>query len=544
MNKGHAVIYDRASDKNQADNWSRADAERVGRQMAERHGYTAELRREIKSGETLEERPVIMAILKDIEAGRVQAIICQDFTRLSRDEDGIDGRVIRRVCRDNDCHIITPQKVYDFSQDADHDMADFEFLVGKIQKRANIRALVRGIQERARQGEWVGGRLSVGYRLAPTGEIKNRHIVSKLEIDPDEAQLIREIFSLFEKINANAIARQLNREGKLKPIKGRHRKLTPGKTHRVWDGSSIKAVIKNPIYVGWLTWGTGKTVRSRYMKGVEMTRHFRPDLQIIDQATFDRCQALLKERSRPRIEKDDEVYAFTGLVKCPLCGIHMVGNNRERVMPNGMVISRTYVCINRRRETDVCPNGKSFAESTIAKGLIPFTANVLKSILGRLRESLEATAREMSAGTLRDRLEAEVRAGIAECEAQEQNLARAVAEGHILPEQTRSTSQEIMERKARLKKDLDRLLSQSAIEQEFQAALSDLDGDLEDALLRVLKKNPLALNRILRFIYEKGSIELKPIGSPRWGRSSEVVGYKFTPEFTSLDQGCMLTNVP
>jgi hypothetical protein len=63
----------------------------------------------------LEERPIIMAILREIEADNVQAIICQDFTRLSRDEDGIDGRIIRRICRDNDCRIITAQKVYDFA---------------------------------------------------------------------------------------------------------------------------------------------------------------------------------------------------------------------------------------------------------------------------------------------------------------------------------------------------------------------------------------------------------------------------------------------
>ena len=80
-----------------------------------RMAITGELRREIESGETLECRPVIMGILKDIEAGDVQAIVCQDFTRLSRNEDGIDGRVIRRVCRDNDCRIITPQYEGGFS---------------------------------------------------------------------------------------------------------------------------------------------------------------------------------------------------------------------------------------------------------------------------------------------------------------------------------------------------------------------------------------------------------------------------------------------
>ena len=83
--------------------------------MAEKYGYEAELRSEVKSGEQLDNRPVLIGILKEVEEGKVRAIIVQDFTRLSRDEDGIDGRVIRRICRDNDCLVITPQKVYNFS---------------------------------------------------------------------------------------------------------------------------------------------------------------------------------------------------------------------------------------------------------------------------------------------------------------------------------------------------------------------------------------------------------------------------------------------
>ena len=479
----HAVVYDRGSDKKQEGNWSRADAERIGLQLAEKYGYTGELRREIKSGETLEERPVIMGLLKDIEAGEVQAIVCQDFTRLSRDEDGIDGRVIRRVCRDNDCRIITPQKVYDFSLDADHDMADFEFLVGKIQKRANIRALTRGMQERARQGEWMGGRARLGYRLVSTGEIKNKRAVNNLVIDDEEAGLVREIFYLFERMNANAVARKLNREGKLKPIKYPHRKVKPGKTHREWDGSSIIDVVENELYAGWLTWGTGDWVKSRFMKGVEIPRHFRLDLQIIDQATFDRCQKLLKERSRPHVNDDHEIYAFTCLIRCSICGGYMVGNSRERVRPDGKVLSRTYVCLNRRRENDACPHGKCFAESMIGRGVLPFTASLLKQVMARIREALEVTAREMSEDTLRGHMEAEIRAGIGECEAQENNLARAVALGQIQLEQIGAVSQELVEKKVRLKKDLERLLSQSAIEQEFQAALAELDGDLEEAFV-------------------------------------------------------------
>jgi hypothetical protein len=84
--------------------------------------------------------------------------------------------------------------------------------------------------------------------------------------------------------------------------------------------------------------------------------------------------------------------------------------------------------------------------------------------MARIREALEVTAREMSEDTLRGHMEAEIRAGIGECEAQENNLARAVALGQIQLEQISAVSQELVEKKARLKIDLERLLSQSAIE--------------------------------------------------------------------------------
>lgn len=160
------------------------------------------------------------------------------------------------------------------------------------------------------------------------------------------------------------------------------------------------------------------------MKGVEIPRHFRLDLQIIDQATFDRCQKLLKERSRPHVNDDHEIYAFTCLIRCSICGGYMVGNSRERVRPDGKVLSRTYVCLNRRRENDACPHGKCFAESMIGRGVLPFTASLLKQVMARIREALEVTAREMSEDTLRGHMEAEIRAGIGECEsAREQSSA-------------------------------------------------------------------------------------------------------------------------
>ena len=150
---GLAVLYDRASTAHQRNNWSRDDAARFLDKVVAEHGYEGEIRQEIKSGENLTDRPVMKQLLKEIAEGKIAALVTQDFTRLSRDEDGLDGRIIRQTCRDSDTLIITQEKVYDFSNDGDDLLADIQFFVGKIHKRQSLLAMTRGLKEKARQGK-------------------------------------------------------------------------------------------------------------------------------------------------------------------------------------------------------------------------------------------------------------------------------------------------------------------------------------------------------------------------------------------------------
>ena len=157
-----AVVYDRASTVNQRDNYSRADAARLV-QLAESRGYRTELRQEIRSGEDLVSRPIMRQLLQDVANGGVAAIVVQHLDRLSRDQDQIDGRIIRQVCREAGRVVITPDKTYDFGSDADDDLADVQFLMAKFQKRAILRQTVTGMKEAARQGKRLPSFVPVGY---------------------------------------------------------------------------------------------------------------------------------------------------------------------------------------------------------------------------------------------------------------------------------------------------------------------------------------------------------------------------------------------
>ncbi|MCH9026221.1 MAG: recombinase family protein, partial [Proteobacteria bacterium] len=276
---GLAILYDRASTAHQRDNWSRADANRFLERVVAEHGYEGEVRQEIKSGENLTDRPVMKQLLKEIAEGKIAALVTQDFTRLSRDEDGIDGRVIRQVCRDADTLIITQEKTYDFSNDGDDLLADLNFFVGKIHKRQSLLALTRGLKEKARQGKLEPTYAMYGYDWSerwpdvdpPQGAKPGaKKPGAKLVVLPEEADVVRRIFNLYEEVSQRQVAMRLNKEGVRKSVKSRawRRKVqsrengervflerAEERTDRMWTPKDINDIVSNALYAGLLTWG-------------------------------------------------------------------------------------------------------------------------------------------------------------------------------------------------------------------------------------------------------------------------------------------------
>jgi site-specific DNA recombinase len=317
----HAVIYDRASSAKQKDNWSRGDAETIGTELAKKYEFTTwELKQEIKSGEELANRPVLNGILEEIENGQVQAIICQSLSRLSRDEDGIDGRYIKQICRENNCLVITPDMPYDFSLETHDDMADFQFLAAKWQKRDMMKQVAQGLRERARSGEHMGGTPMLGYKIIyhPPQQDGEKPVGERV-INQDEVPLVELIFDLYIERGGNGTAKELNRLGHRKPRKAKKYREKTGEDDRQFYETDITDMIKNPLYAGFSTWAKNK--RSKHLKDFEETNVYRKELQIISIEKWE-----LANRERQRRKRDGLPRAkwanhpFAKLVKCPACG--------------------------------------------------------------------------------------------------------------------------------------------------------------------------------------------------------------------------------
>lgn len=542
-----AVLYDRASTAHQRNNWSRDDASRFLDKVVAQHGYEGEIRQEIKSGESLVDRPVMKRTLEAIADGKVAALVCQDFTRLSRDEDGIDGRIIRQVCRDAGTLIVTPEKVYDFDNDGDDLLADLNFFVGKIHKRQSLLALTRGLKEKARQGKLQPTYARFGYewteRWPDDGSVVGVKAGAKkpgadLIVVPDEAEVVRRIFDLYEEVSQRQVTMRLNAEGCRKPIKSRawRRKVQSkengervfverdeARTERLWTPKDINDVISEPLYAGLLVWGNRCT--SRFMKDFEGAQHHRPDLQIVSLEQFNRCQRLMRERRRMPPSSVGSAYVFSGVLRCRHCGGRMVGKRQRERRAAGQSLEKRYECRAYHVLGKQGCRGQSVYETTAKKAFLAAIVDLLENHL-KLEDALREAATEMAAPSAAGRRET-FAAELTTIATAQERLVDAVAAGLLPPDAIRRKQLELMERKEYIEKRLATLNANRGSTAEIARALDVVESDLG----QLLENAPDAqLARLCWLVFRSFSVHVDVAN----GRTARLGGYEFTPEFGDL----------
>src|SRR5690606_15440320 len=153
----------------------------------------------------------------------------------------------------------------------------------------------------------------------------------KLVLNEDEAKWVRYIFDRYESVGAQTVARELNRKGV--------------RTKRGEKGSdfSVRYVLRNPIYAGYVRWnyetwsnGHRKKTGSEIIVPINQD-DFHP---LISKEKYDDIQDLLRRRSVQAF-RSDNFYPFSGVAKCAQCGYGMTGSTKPK---NGY---RYYKCRGR-----------------------------------------------------------------------------------------------------------------------------------------------------------------------------------------------------
>ena len=212
---------------------------------------------------------------------------------------------------------------------------------GESQKTA-IRTKA-ALGQMVQEGRFRGGTAPYGYRLVPSGVFnKRKHEVFKLEIDEDEAKVIRMMYdlSVASGYGRVKIASFLDDMG-IKARDGKH-----------WHEATIGHILHNIMYTGVLRSGT--TYSDVF-----------PDLQIIPTETFQLAQKLMAERTNEYKEKRTMPLhtkgqsLLSGNIFCGHCGgrLTLTTNGTTRINADGERVGRKrirYVCYNKTRKRSNC----------------------------------------------------------------------------------------------------------------------------------------------------------------------------------------------
>ena len=220
------------------------------------------------------------------------------------------------------------------------------------------------------EGHYKGGSPALGYMLVKSGRLnKRKHELYDLKVSENNAAIVRLIFDKYTKegIGMQKIANLLN-DGDY-----------PNPTGNRWSYNTIRNVIHNPTYTGYLRSGDSRSP-------------FIPELQIISQEQFDRAQEIASQRAavmnnRPRVPMNMKGNALlSGNVFCGHCGsrLHLSTACKYYTKKDGTLVKKPrvrYVCYGKTRKATVCDGQSIYMQ----KKLDSIVESVVKEVFERIK---------------------------------------------------------------------------------------------------------------------------------------------------------------
>lgn len=110
---------------------------------------------EIVSGESIEARPQMQALLDDVCAGIYAGVLVMEVERLARGNTKDQGEVAEAFAMSSTL-IVTPSKTYDPTNEFDEEYFEFGLFMSRREYKTIRRRMQRGLMESVKEGNYVG----------------------------------------------------------------------------------------------------------------------------------------------------------------------------------------------------------------------------------------------------------------------------------------------------------------------------------------------------------------------------------------------------
>lgn len=272
------------------------------------------------------ERPEFRRMLREIEAGKINTVICKDLSRFGRNYYEA-GMYLDKYFVERNIRFIAIQDNVD-SANGGYDLTvPFLNMMNDYYARGISAKTKAAKQTRAKQGMFLGSKAPYGYQKDPEDK---HHLI----IDEAVADIVCKIFLMAENgWGFFKIAKTLQAEGIPNP-----QSYAEGKQDTRWHITSVQKILQNPVYCGDLVQGRrgnrtmhGKQIQKPENEWITVENTHEP---LIYREQWNVVQKQIK--SRKRSMKNGEVQMFAGLLYCSDCGSALSFSARRRkTKPDG-----------------------------------------------------------------------------------------------------------------------------------------------------------------------------------------------------------------
>lgn len=317
-------------------------------QLARERGYAiAGILEEVVSGETIAERPRMQELLALVESGEYTGVLVTEVPRLARGNTRDQG-IVSETFQYSGTKIITPEKIYDPSDEADEEYFEFGLFMSRREYKMINKRLNRGRMASLQEGKYIAGTAPYGYEKYKIPKQKGY----SLRIIEDRAEVVRRIYHMYtvglpgtdghdKPMGSHRIAKQLNAEGV----------LSPGGAS--WTATAVRDILKNPVYTGMLRWAY-RPVKKRVVDGeVRYTTPIGEDPKIvrgmhepiIEAAIWQRAQEIMKNSKHSSVPSQKKMLnPLAGVLYCSECGRSMVRMRAGQNRPTYRLVCPTADC--------------------------------------------------------------------------------------------------------------------------------------------------------------------------------------------------------
>ena len=288
-------------------------------------------------------REGIDKIYEVVEAGKIEAIIVKDLSRLGRHRT--QTALFIDYLRERNVRVLSATENIDTFNENDDLIIGFKGLVNDFYARDGSRRVRTGYRQKQKEGI---------VTIPPFGYFKDKN-TKKVVVVEEAAETVRMIFSAYTGGSGmKAIARTLNEQRRKTPalmqmelLNKRLPNTQDGILKKyLWDATMVGRILKDESYIGTLI--CHKSERNKINKTFRFTdpeeqfRHENYLPMIVTRETWELAQTLLTERkaTNTRAGTNKGILRYGGLLRCQDCGRTFIGK-RIKLKDGERVV---YVC--------------------------------------------------------------------------------------------------------------------------------------------------------------------------------------------------------